>query len=401
MTSILDTRTLVFVLTVMVSVQALVLIALWRMWADYLPVRYWGQGSLIGAAGLFLAALRNLIPDWASILLAGPLLELGWLYFSAGIVSAAERRPPWRAGLVLLGVSVLVNSWFVLVMPSFAARVVIFNVVVLVTSCYTIMVCLKFRGGNRRITLRIIAGAVGILLLANVFRTAAVFSRQLGDLLALDSTQSAFFMAYILFFALVTALLVLLAAQKLQEEVKELARHDVLTGAYNRRALDEFSAKELARSRRNGTPLSFLMLDIDHFKQLNDRYGHRIGDVVLVTVSETAEGTLRPTDVWCRYGGEEFVAMLPDTSGEQAKRLAERLRQEIESRVVTIDAVHVTCTVSIGVAEWRLTDETPDLSIDAADKALYRAKQAGRNCVMIEDEGKADVSSVLQASSAF
>ena len=162
-------------------------------------------------------------------------------------------------------------------------------------------------------------------------------------------------------------------------ELNRLATTDSLTGAWNRRYFEQAAAFEIARTDRYGDPLALLMLDIDHFKLLNDTHGHPVGDKVLVELTRRVRPRLRATDIWARWGGEEFVALLPDTNGEDAVRLAEKLRQLIAGEPFPgIGQV----TASFGVAEFR-PDETADHWFTRVDKALYAAKKAGRNRVSL------------------
>lgn len=165
-----------------------------------------------------------------------------------------------------------------------------------------------------------------------------------------------------------------------QRRLEQMARTDSLTGLYNRQHLMERFEAELARASRYSRPLSVMMIDLDHFKQVNDGYGHLAGDDVLVAAASVIEEILRETDFVGRYGGEEFLAVLPETSLEGAMDLAERLRGAMEDNCHWMpcgDELEVTC--SIGVAE-ALCDEVENI-IDLADSAMYAAKRTGRNRV--------------------
>ena len=164
------------------------------------------------------------------------------------------------------------------------------------------------------------------------------------------------------------------------EEVKSLAIHDGLTGLYNYRHFWELLVHEVELSRRYGKPLSMLFLDLDNFKVINDSLGHPQGDVVLKALAAYLRGAVRQADVICRYGGEEFVLLLPHTAPEQAIILAERLRQRISELTIPLPDRDQQVTVSIGVAGLNEGMSGAEL-LDAADAALYRAKHAGRNQV--------------------
>jgi diguanylate cyclase (GGDEF)-like protein len=160
-----------------------------------------------------------------------------------------------------------------------------------------------------------------------------------------------------------------------------LARVDTLTGLFNRRAFFERATGLWNTASRRSRPLTVAMLDIDHFKSINDRYGHATGDVVLKTVAELLTTTCRTSDVISRWGGEEFLLLLPETTLEQGSLLAERLRNAIERREIAVEEGSLRATVSIGVADLRGQPNLEAL-IGDADQWLYRAKGSGRNCVM-------------------
>jgi two-component system cell cycle response regulator len=171
------------------------------------------------------------------------------------------------------------------------------------------------------------------------------------------------------------------------KELDRLSRTDGLTGLFNRRYFEERFAVEFARSNRYRAPLSCLMIDIDHFKRLNDSCGHAFGDKVLQAVSGVAQHMLRDVDMLARYGGEEFVALLPETGPVEALRVSERVRQGIERLKLVheaqgVEAKRVHCTASIGVATFPVPGlDSAEALLRAADDALYAAKEAGRNRV--------------------
>jgi diguanylate cyclase (GGDEF)-like protein/PAS domain S-box-containing protein len=164
----------------------------------------------------------------------------------------------------------------------------------------------------------------------------------------------------------------------------DLARHDPLTGMANRRFFFERANLEFARSKRYQPPLSIAMMDIDHFKKINDEFGHSAGDEVLKSFCNTSQRLLRETDLFARIGGEEFAVLLPDTGSAGAVRVAERLRREVAEGNLLLGAGEIKFTISIGVATLRSTDTSVEDCLQRADRAMYRAKENGRNCVEIE-----------------
>jgi two-component system cell cycle response regulator len=180
---------------------------------------------------------------------------------------------------------------------------------------------------------------------------------------------------------------------KLYQEVQRLATEDPLTGSFNRRHFLAIATQELKRTLRYGQNLSILMLDIDHFKRFNDTFGHPSGDNALTELVKLCQTTLRTTDVLGRYGGEEFIILLPEIGGDQAFNAGNRLRKEIEKLSIETTSGKQSITVSIGAAGFdRKNDPIVDIDklIQHADQALYEAKAAGRNCVRLweEDKGK-------------
>jgi diguanylate cyclase len=165
------------------------------------------------------------------------------------------------------------------------------------------------------------------------------------------------------------------------EQLSELVREDQLTGSLNRRGLEDVYQREAARADRNGTPLCIAMLDLDNFKALNDTHGHSVGDEALVHLVKVVKQTLRTTDVIGRYGGEEFLILLPDTAIEEASAVLLRLQRELTKRYFMQNNERLLITFSAGVA-LRAKGEEQSTLVKRVDEALYRAKRAGKNCVV-------------------
>ena len=166
------------------------------------------------------------------------------------------------------------------------------------------------------------------------------------------------------------------------EELERLATTDGMTGIYNRRHFLNLADREWARARRYGRPISFLMIDIDYFKSINDSFGHQTGDEMIMHLASLARGCKRECDVLARIGGEEFALLLPETDLSQAQVVAERLRSEVAANSLVVASLSIPATISIGVATSAAAmNEISDL-MKAADRALYDAKHAGRNRVV-------------------
>ena len=174
--------------------------------------------------------------------------------------------------------------------------------------------------------------------------------------------------------------------QELQRELKLMALTDPLTKLYNRRYFMDISKHIVHGAVREKQPLSILLMDIDHFKRINDTYGHDVGDKVLISFANALTGLSRRSDVVCRWGGEEFVALLPNTETQTAKSVAEKIRGAVERLRVETDSGTVRFTLSIGVSGIDIDKEkSVEPALKRADEALYEAKESGRNCVVVKD----------------
>jgi diguanylate cyclase (GGDEF)-like protein len=201
--------------------------------------------------------------------------------------------------------------------------------------------------------------------------------------------QSALFVAAATAAIVSTFGFLMLHKERSDGEAVRMATIDPLTGAYNRRTFHDIAERELARARRTGQPLSIIVVDLDHFRPINEEHGNRTGDEVLRKVAELIRGALRKEDMLVRYGGEEFLVMLPEVPGPGAVVVAGRIRKAIEAEAIAVEGATLRLTVSVGVSA-RL-DEGPE-SIEnllaRADEALALAKQRGRNRVVALSLGR-------------
>ena len=171
----------------------------------------------------------------------------------------------------------------------------------------------------------------------------------------------------------------------MNNQLQGMSETDTLTGLTNRRFFEKHVLVEAARSRRERQPLTIALLDIDHFKSVNDKYGHQCGDDCLIAFADTLKKVVkRPSDLLSRYGGEEFVVLLPNTTNDGAHKVLENVRLEIENLIVKTNGNSIQFTVSIGVTSRVIgPDNEYEKMIAFADKLLYQAKEAGRNCIKL------------------
>jgi diguanylate cyclase (GGDEF)-like protein len=175
---------------------------------------------------------------------------------------------------------------------------------------------------------------------------------------------------------------VLMLNYRLASDLHDLASHDQLTGALNRRGLEEEATRLQARCLRNKVPLAVMLIDVDYFKQINDQYGHAAGDEVLKRLTAVVQMSIRVEDYFARYGGEEFCVLLPAATEQDVMVMAERLRQNYEATLIRLGDETVTSTISIGVADSTHTGMVFNFLVATADQAMYRAKETGRNRVV-------------------
>ena len=169
---------------------------------------------------------------------------------------------------------------------------------------------------------------------------------------------------------------------RLIEALKQESTHDQLTNVYNRRHGNVVLNSEVHRCQRNNNTLALAIVDLDHFKVINDNYGHLSGDIVLKSVVSVLSGSLRDTDIISRWGGEEFMILLPDTVLDEAKIWAERVRETVASEEITVSGEQIVrVTICIGLAVFMNNDSSPEDIFKRADSALYKAKENGRNQV--------------------
>ena len=171
--------------------------------------------------------------------------------------------------------------------------------------------------------------------------------------------------------------------ETLNRKLEQMSRVDGLTGLFNRRFWEEQFSREFKRLKRTGQPAAAIMLDIDHFKKVNDNYGHPAGDHIIKTLAKIIQKAIRETDIAGRYGGEEFAILLPETTSENALYVAERIRLLAEKLVPTYEGEEITFTVSVGIADFDHSYADHMLWLEKADQALYESKESGRNKVTI------------------
>ncbi len=374
--TLIDPRTAVLMGGLMSGLMAVVLYALRRSYPS--SIKGLGEWSLAFALvflGAVLGGARDNLPDSVSIALARTLLVFGVYGTYMGtqrFFGVIPRIKPWVAVLVIFG---LLQLWFTVVTPSYVARVGLASA--LVGTLVFLTAIDIVRRGTRTFGCWLAALVMLVMTGLQFMRLAALWIWPLeSDLFDMTPGHVIYVTSFAFCILLFSTSTVLMATHRLRMELEHLANHDSLTHAYTRRHMDDACRIELERCHRHGRKLCLLMIDMDHFKAINDQHGHQAGDKVLVDFVNQIKPLLRRSDQLGRFGGEEFVLLLPETSMDEALAVAERIRE-----LCAQPSSAPSCTVSIGATTTYKDTDTVDTLLARADSALYRAKANGRNRV--------------------
>jgi diguanylate cyclase (GGDEF)-like protein len=338
----------------------------------------WGRGCAFMATAAALLSMRGAIPSVFSNFLSDLLIiaGVGAIYGSLQEFTGVAQNT--RRVTALLLVAALGLAWPTLVHDDYRARVLIMSSVltILFGACGWVIIQSRDKGFPGLFTLYLFIGTAGITFAR--FITAISEDRAL----TFDKDFSLIRHVYLGTFAFSTVGLslgfILMANRALHTKLEYLASRDHMTGAYRRDAFMQRFEVEIAASERQRRPLALLMMDLDNFKSINDRYGHTVGDHVIRDFSLKLAAVMRHNDCVGRYGGEEFIVLLPHTGEADAQAIAERIRDAAAQQTHKDIPAY---TVSIGLASLSPATSSAQALIDAADKAMYMAKQAGKNRV--------------------
>jgi diguanylate cyclase (GGDEF)-like protein len=359
-------------------------------------VRWWALGLLLNAVAHLLFALRGRVPDVLSVVVGNTLLVGVYLAMLSAVLQF-QGRGPLRPSV--LGLPLLMAASMALLADNYSARVVVAGLLLCGLNLWLLThLLLRWRlSGGRGAWL--VAGALVFQTLVLTLRVALVGVAPLTgmNLMQPSAVQTLTFMTTFAVGLLASMGFVFMARDRADEGNRRMAAVDALTGVANRRAAIAALDRDVARAIRTREPISVMMVDIDHFKQVNDRYGHPAGDRALCSVVDVLRERLRSQDLVGRYGGEEFLVVLPDTPLKGAYQLALELCEAVEAHGFIHDGQEIPLTVSIGVfGGTLLPGDHWDMLIYAADRALYDAKERGRNRVEV-NEGLRRPSSALAA----
>lgn len=343
---------------------------------------WWSGSLLLEALGMLFLLLQTQAHTVLAYLLPNAVIcgAFALKYLS---LTRFFRLEPSR--VVVAAPVLLVVFAFPFLLDQRALRIVTVAIACLIPLTYSARLIFKSRLTQTMRSVHLLVVTIGLALALFVFRGlhALIYVSDANSLLETGTPYAVAQLGFLLVGMLSTYTVLLMYNERLSSDVERLATIDPLTNIYNRRAFIAAAERELARGERSGRFPCLLMLDIDHFKQVNDTYGHLTGDLVLIQMTQKLQEALRDQDVLARFGGEEFSILLPETDRAGGIVSAERLRSAVASLVCRANRHTLRITVSVGIAIARPGDTLDDL-VTRADRALYDAKGAGRNCVKIE-----------------
>lgn len=389
----LDIRTIWVAICAICAIYSLIQLGQWLRRRPDTSMLVFGLMSFVGAVGGALLSLRGMIPTPLTHVVANFLVLVYWAVLWVGMRIFAGRPVSWPQATIPPVLVALVFQFLPFLKESSTARSV---GVSLVGGAYILLIVYDVLVDERREPLlqrRLIALVAATCLITLPTRPVRCAAHvELCDLYAPDGVSAALSLSFLGVVSALGALLIMMVNERLANETRATAARDPHTGLYNRRGMNEIGAALLRSAADSGRRLSILVMDIDRFKTINDRYGHAVGDDVLRVFANVARAHVDGAGEVFRHGGEEFCALLPGFSVHGAEAVAENIRAHFESTPIDTDAGRLSASVSIGVADLRGVTETLPELLQRGDAALYSAKRGGRNRVSVCESGRGAVS---------
>ena len=382
----LDSRTMMVMMSALILLFSGLLTLAGLQAGNTRGVQHWAFGGLCIGLGLGFALFQQDLPGSAWVLVCGSTLLAAGTVLQFNGIQAFKTGPcykyfPW----LLVGLIFIQNIWFVVLHPDVHARVIANSLVLALCHAACARALLIRIEQPLRTAYWFTGASFAVVAMMLLIRAIVVF-------LAPANTYGLYTQAPInpvTFFIVSMAQMslsfgfVLMLNYRLSADLQKLALSDALTGALNRRSLEQEAVRLSTRFTRTGDAMALMMIDVDHFKSINDRYGHPVGDEVLKRLATIAQATIRSDDYFARYGGEEFCILLPSTAEKDAWIIADRLRQNYAALAMEFDGEVLHSTISIGVSDSIYAGLEFTSLVAAADQAMYRAKQEGRNRVVM------------------
>jgi diguanylate cyclase (GGDEF)-like protein len=388
----LDFLTLYAVATLSLAVTgAIVALAARSYSGDLSRIGYlWAMAVGFATLGYVFVALRGSVPGVVSILGGHATGVAGTCGFYHACLRLRKRKAPLLLIYSPVAAATASAAYFSLYAPNLSIRVAIFSILCALPMGLCALTLAPRRGAPEPLTSNIgsfgfALGSAVLLLRAAVRLTQDPAIPLRANFASSPFEQLSILLTFIVFSAL-SLLFLIICNDRLNLELERLATLDPLTERFNRRTIEDFGRREAANARRRRSALAVALVDIDHFKQINDRHGHAAGDTALRSAVAVLEENLRARDVLGRYGGDELIIVMPDTDAEQAAAVCERLRELLARSRFAGESAQVALTVSIGVASVLGQGADFEKLVHAADTALYEAKRQGRNRICVAAE---------------
>lgn len=378
----LDPRTFLLVANLFGALCALVLWVQARSFPDDIKgLKEWAGAVVLIGFSAGLASMRGVLPDAVAIVVSSAMLLFGQFLLVVGLMRYSGGEPRWRPTLDGIGAAMILILWLTYGSHNYPGR--LFVMALAHIGFFAVGAYLAWRAAPQGFGSRFLSAVFLLGVAVAVWRIATlpIASQELEDVFDHSLVQQIYLGMFSLGVLGLSIGFILLANERLRVELEFMATRDPMTGALNRRAFFSRAEVEWARSLRSRRPLAVIASDIDFFKKVNDTYGHHVGDLVIKDFSRRTSDMLRLPDILARFGGEEFVILLPDTGSADARKVAERIRKEIENRR-SKDLPAYTVSLGVAVSQGE-TGQAADIEglLAEADAALYRAKQGGRNRV--------------------
>ena len=373
-----------------VAISALLMAVVLHFQARSFPqtiqgIRHWSRTLALASLGILVNTSEGPLPEVLRAVLAPILVHGALLMMYDGTCVFTQSPRHYQRLIPLVVLSVLAQSYFQLVDSILWMQVTLRSFTNLALMAPTLYLLVRKPQGKGGLRFSKVYTATIVACLSLVWLTRgswALVMRPLEPLIVPERIYQYFALLYPSLVVAAATGLILMAFDRLKDELEYLVSHDALTGAYSRRGFMNLAEIEISRALRMQRDTALMVLDLDHFKQVNDRFGHPVGDQVLRKFTDIARLCLRREDLLGRFGGEEFMVLLPDTSPAASLVVAERIRSAVLATRVAAGQQQVRFTVSIGVANAAGRGTLEDM-LKLADRAMYLAKSRGRNRVEV------------------
>ncbi|MEI6777136.1 MAG: GGDEF domain-containing protein [Chloroflexales bacterium] len=383
----IDLYTLAIVQSLMSIVQMVVLFIQYRLTKTYAGLGWWAAGSAALSLGFGVAILWKIpIIGQIAMIASVAMVASGMALLYVGVLRFFGQREPRERLIVFCVLITFIAIYFTVIDDRIEIRRLIVSVVVAAMSLLLARSLFIYR-------IRSLSVPIYFLIVMSLSNAIFYGIRTLETLrfgVSVDGafrstpTETALYLIALIITTLWTFGLIILVNQRLSTELEKRATTDELTGITNRRHFLELAQNEIQRTLRLNRPLALTLIDIDHFKHINDTYGHAVGDQALLAWTHLCQNNIRQIDVFARLGGDEFVLLFPETTCDHAYEVMNRICLALGSQPFTLSDRSVSMTISSGVAGLISADDTIDTLLERTDRALYRAKEAGRNRVVAE-----------------